>query len=41
VIKQKNGVNYVDEKAKKPDPKTSKSLDPGLRNLVDSVIGKK
>ena len=41
VIKQKNGVNYVDKKAKKPDSKTSKSLDPGLKNLVDSVIWKK
>jgi hypothetical protein len=41
VIMQKNGINYVDKKAKKPDSKTSKSLDPGLKNLVDSVIGKK
>ena len=41
VIKHKNGINYVDKKAKKPDTKTSKSLDPGLKNLVDSVISKK
>ncbi|MCL1815330.1 MAG: hypothetical protein FWG27_05880 [Treponema sp.] len=41
VIKQKNGVSYVDKKAKTPDSETAKSLDPGLKNLVDSVIGKK
>ena len=41
VIKQKNGVHYVDGKAKKPDQKTTKTLDPGLKNLVDSVISKK
>jgi hypothetical protein len=41
VIKYKNGVNYVDEKVKTPDEETAKNLDQGLKNLVDSVIGKK
>ena len=41
IIKQKNGVNYVDKKVKTPDSETAKTLDPGLKNLVDSVIGKK
>jgi hypothetical protein len=41
IIKQKNGVSYVDKKVKTPDEETAKSLDPGLKNLVDSVIGKK
>jgi len=40
IIKQRNGVNYVDKKAKQPDSETAKSLDAGLKNLVDSVIGK-
>jgi hypothetical protein len=40
VIRQKNGLNYVDQKAKTPDSETAKSLDPGLKTLVDSVIGK-
>jgi hypothetical protein len=31
----------VDEKVKIPDGETAKALDPGLKNLVDSVIGKK
>jgi hypothetical protein len=38
VIKEQNGVNYVDEKVKTPDAETEKKLDPGLRDLVDSVI---
>jgi hypothetical protein len=38
IIKQKNGVNYVDKKVKTPDEETAKSLDPGLKNLVDSVL---
>jgi hypothetical protein len=38
IIKRKNGVNYVDEKVKTPDSHTAKSLDPGFKNLVDSVI---
>jgi hypothetical protein len=41
IITQKNGINYVDKKVKTPDDETFKSLDPGLKNLVDSVIGKK
>ena len=41
IIRQKNGVNYVDNKIKHPDSETNRSLDPGLKNLVDSVIGKK
>ena len=41
VIKKKNGVNYVDKKVTQQDSETAKSLDPGLKNLVDSVIGKK
>jgi hypothetical protein len=41
VIMQKNGINYVDKKVKTPDDETFKDLDPGLKTLVDSVIGKK
>ncbi|MDR2312972.1 MAG: hypothetical protein LBE02_00370 [Spirochaetaceae bacterium] len=41
VIKYKNGISYVDEKVKTPDEETAKNLDQGLKNLVDSVIGKK
>jgi hypothetical protein len=41
IITKKNGVNYVDKKVKTPDDKIAKNLDPGLKNLVDSVIGKK
>jgi hypothetical protein len=37
VIKRRNGVSYVDKKA----ADTPKSLDPGLKTLVDSVIGQK
>jgi hypothetical protein len=41
IITQKNGIHYVDKKVKTPDDETFKTLDPGLKNLVDSVIGKK
>jgi len=41
VIKQRNGINYVDKNSISPDPDNSITLDPGLKNLVDSVIGKK
>jgi hypothetical protein len=41
VIKEKDGVNYINEKVKTPDSETEKKLDPGLKNLVDSIIKKK
>jgi hypothetical protein len=41
VIREQDGVNYVNEKIKTPDAEMEKKLDPGLRNLVDSVIKKK
>ena len=41
VITEKNGINYIDKKVKTPDKETAKALDPGLKTLVDSVIGKK
>ncbi|MDR0599923.1 MAG: hypothetical protein LBG84_07580 [Treponema sp.] len=40
VIRQKNGLSYVDKQAKAPDRETANSLDPGLKILVDSVIGR-
>ncbi|MDR2701623.1 MAG: hypothetical protein LBB72_04250 [Spirochaetaceae bacterium] len=41
VIRQKNGVHYVNKDVKSPNVETVKTLDPGLKNLVDSVLGKK
>jgi len=41
VITHKNGIDYVNSKVKNPDSESTKALDPGLKNLVDSVIGKK
>lgn len=41
VIKQKNGIHYVDKGVKTPNAEMTKTLDPGLKSLVDSVIGKK
>jgi hypothetical protein len=41
VIKQKNGIHYVNKDVKAPNIETIKTLDPGLKSLVDSVIGKK
>jgi hypothetical protein len=41
VIKQKNGIHYVAKTARIPNAETTKTLDPGLKSLVDSVIGKK
>jgi hypothetical protein len=41
VIKQKNGIHYVDKAVKNPNVEMTKTLDPGLKSLVDSVIGKK
>ncbi|MDR1929532.1 MAG: hypothetical protein LBQ44_02775 [Treponema sp.] len=37
-IREQNGVNYVNEELKAPDPETEKKLDPGFKNLVDEVI---
>jgi len=41
VIKQRNGIHYVDKSVKTPNEEMTKSLDPGLKNLIDSVIRKK
>jgi len=41
VIKQRNGIHYVDKSVKTPNEEMTLSLDPGLKNLVDSVIRKK
>jgi DNA repair exonuclease SbcCD ATPase subunit len=40
VIQEKDGVNFVADEVKNPDSKTEKALDPGLKNLVNSVIKK-
>jgi hypothetical protein len=40
LIKERDGVNYVNEKVKKPDNETEKNLDPRLKSLVNSVIKK-
>jgi hypothetical protein len=40
IIEEKDGVSYVNETVKSPDEVTEKNLDPGLRNLVNSVIKK-
>jgi hypothetical protein len=40
IIEEKDGVNYVTEMVKSPDEATEKSLDRGLKNLVNAVIKK-
>jgi hypothetical protein len=40
IIREEGEMSFVGESAKIPNPETEQRLDPGLKNLVDSVIGK-
>ena len=40
IIREKDGINYVNTAAA-PDEETERNLDPGLQNLVNSVMNGK
>jgi hypothetical protein len=40
IIEERDGIHYVTESVLTPDEKTEQNLDPGFKNLIDSVLKK-